>query len=95
MLLYKSMAGLHLESCRQFWSLHLIKNKVEWKEAQEKATRLMKNLVFTGGITWKALILCGGVYKNLHGKDRMKANHSHHKFIRVWNIFIKKKSTPL
>jgi len=38
-LLYKSMAGPHLESYRQFWSLHLIKNIVEWKETQEKATK--------------------------------------------------------
>lgn len=50
-LLYKSISGPHLESCRQFWSLHFIKNIVEWKEAPEKATRLIKSLVFIGGIS--------------------------------------------
>lgn len=71
MLLYKSIAGPHLESYRQFWSLHLIKDTVEWREAQEKATKLIKSLDLLGGISWKALILCGGVYKNLRGRERV------------------------
>lgn len=69
MLLYKSMAGPHLESYRQFSSLHLINDTAEWREAQEKATKLIKSLDFIGGISWKALILCGGVYKNLCGRE--------------------------
>lgn len=67
----------------------------ERKQAQEKAARLIKSLIFIGGRCWEALVICGGLYKNLHGKDRISGNQtgtrSLYVFKGTWNTSRKKK----